>query len=80
MTEKTTKQEPHNRKPVHFIIPLDSTLEQCEAIAQAIRDYAREHPDAHSPRTAHRSTGVLNTYDQATDLSERDDEKPKNEY
>jgi len=79
MTEKITKQKPHERKPVHFIIPLDSTLEQCEKLAQAIREYAREHPDAHDPRTARRSTGASNTCDQATHLSERDDEKPKNE-
>ena len=79
MTEKDTRQVSEHGKPVQFIIPLYSTLEQCEAIAQAIRDYAREHPDAHDPRTAHRSTDASNTSDQATHLSESDDEKPKNE-
>jgi hypothetical protein len=54
-------------------------LEKCEAIAQAIREYAREHPDAHDPRTASRLAGALNTSDQKPVHSEIDDEKPKTE-
>lgn len=75
MTKKVTKQEPHQGKPVHFLIPLDTTLEQCEAIAEAIRQYAREHPDAHDPRTANRIAGSLNTSSQKIGQLENTDEK-----
>lgn len=75
MTKKVTKKEPHRGKPAHFLIPLDSTLEQCEAIAEAFRQYAREHPDAHDPRTARRLAGSLNTSSQEPGRSENADEK-----
>lgn len=74
MTKKGTQQETHRGKPVHFLIPLDSTLEQCEAIAEAFRQYAREHPDAHDPRTARRLEGSLNTSNQEPDHAESNDE------
>ena len=74
MTKKGTQQKPDSGKPVHFLIPLDSTLEQCEAIAAAFRQYARKHPDAHDPRTARRSAGSLNTNTQEPEPSENDNE------
>jgi hypothetical protein len=75
MTKKGTQQKPDSGKPVHFLIPLDSTLEQCEAIAAAFRQYAREHPDAHDPRTARRSAIPLHTSSQEPGRSEKTDEK-----
>jgi hypothetical protein len=74
MTKKVTKQETHPGKPVPFLIPLDSTLEQCEAIAEAFRHYAREHPDPHDPLTACRLAGSLNTSNQEPDQAEINDE------
>jgi hypothetical protein len=74
MTKKVTKQETHPGKPVHFLFPLDSTPEQCEARAEAFREYAREHPDAHDPCTVRRLAGSLNTSNQEPDQAEIKDE------
>jgi len=74
MTNKGKQQEPQRGKPVYFLISLDSTLEQCEAIAAAFRQYAREHPDAQNPRNARRLAGSLNTCSQEPGHEENNNE------
>lgn len=32
-------------QPTRIVIPLDLTLAQCDQLAEAIRDFARQHPE-----------------------------------